>query len=611
MKYTITLNLGNKKITVEGTDVNRVFEEVSYRKAYWELELSDNFVFKNAKDDYFKSYVLGREYLCQTKQNIIEIANKYLELKKEFESNILNYPLDRPENYELFNTLQIFNPKPKEPIYLPDPKLIDKPEYPAEPNYPDEPTYLKKPGQPQLTDERYQFKNDYITKIFGNGNLKSREEYYKRLYKKDLIEWENKVSEIESKNEKLCNNFNSELDNLKKKYENEVHEWNKKILEIENKNAQLRIEQTNKIEDLRKKYEKELNEWTENNSDDFRLGYFSKESNAIIKYCTKLLNRSDFKEAVLDREIILKYKQQTHVLEVMYYLPDSVTDSKEIKYIKSKDKFEEVKLPDRIIRNNYENFIYGITLRTLYELFAFDKSECIDAIVFNGYVRSIDRSTGKDIQPCILSIMVSKGEFLTLNLKHVEVKACFRKLKGISASRLNELTPIAPIISFIKDDKRFIPSYEMQNKINPDENIAAMDWEDFEHLIREIFEKEFSVNGGEVKVTRASRDGGVDAIAFDPDPIRGGKIVIQAKRYTNTVGVSAVRDLYGTVLNEGATKGILVSTADYGSDAYEFAKGKPLTLLNGSNLLHLLEKHGYHVRIDLNEAKKIFNEKEK
>ena len=82
-----------------------------------------------------------------------------------------------------------------------------------------------------------------------------------------------------------------------------------------------------------------------------------------------------------------------------------------------------------------------------------------------------------------------------------------------------------------------------------------MDWEDFEHLIRELFEKEFSVNGGEVKVTQASRDGGVDAVAFDPDPIRGGKIVIQAKRYTNTVGVSAVRDLYGTVLNEGATKG--------------------------------------------------------
>ena len=91
-----------------------------------------------------------------------------------------------------------------------------------------------------------------------------------------------------------------------------------------------------------------------------------------------------------------------------------------------------------------------------------------------------------------------------------------------------------------------------------------MDWLDFENLVRELFEAEFAVSGGEVKVTQASADKGVDAVAFDPDPIRGGKIVIQAKRYTNTVGVSAVRDLYGTLMNEGANKGILVTTSDYG-----------------------------------------------
>jgi restriction system protein len=136
-------------------------------------------------------------------------------------------------------------------------------------------------------------------------------------------------------------------------------------------------------------------------------------------------------------------------------------------------------------------------------------------------------------------------------------------------------------------------------------NIAAINWEEFEHLVRELFEKEFSDNGGEVMVTQSSRDGGVDAIAFDPDPIRGGKIVIQSKRYTNVVGVSAIRDLYGTVLNEGATKGIIVTTSHYGNDAYEFAKGKPLSLLDGNNLLSLLQKHGYKARIDLNEAKEL------
>lgn len=123
--------------------------------------------------------------------------------------------------------------------------------------------------------------------------------------------------------------------------------------------------------------------------------------------------------------------------------------------------------------------------------------------------------------------------------------------------------------------------------------------------MRQLFEKEFATDGADVKVTRASADGGVDAVVFDPDPIRGGKIVIQAKRYTNTVGVSAVRDLYGTMLNEGAMKGILVTTSDYGPDTYTFAKDKPITLLNGGNLLSLLAKHGHPARIDIPEARRL------
>ena len=90
---------------------------------------------------------------------------------------------------------------------------------------------------------------------------------------------------------------------------------------------------------------------------------------------------------------------------------------------------------------------------------------------------------------------------------------------------------------------------------------------------------------------------------FDPDPLRGGKTIIQAKRYTNTVDLSAVRDLFGTVQAEGANKGILVTTSSFGPDAYAFVQSKPLALVDGRNLLHLLGKHGYHARIDLREAK--------
>jgi restriction system protein len=100
----------------------------------------------------------------------------------------------------------------------------------------------------------------------------------------------------------------------------------------------------------------------------------------------------------------------------------------------------------------------------------------------------------------------------------------------------------------------------------------------------------FAKMGLETRLTQASRDGGVDCVAYDQRPILGGKVIIQAKRYKNTVGVSAVRDLFGTMHNEGASKGILVTTSGYGKAAFDFAAGKPLELLDGSNLLYLLEE---------------------
>jgi len=132
-----------------------------------------------------------------------------------------------------------------------------------------------------------------------------------------------------------------------------------------------------------------------------------------------------------------------------------------------------------------------------------------------------------------------------------------------------------------------------------------MDWDDFEHLIRELFEKVFSAPGVDVRITRASRDRGVDAIIYDPDPIRGGRYIIQAKKYTNLVDVAAVRDLFGTVQAEKANRGILVTTSHFGPDAHEFAKDKNITLIEGPELLHLFEKHGYTFRIDLKEARKL------
>jgi len=155
-----------------------------------------------------------------------------------------------------------------------------------------------------------------------------------------------------------------------------------------------------------------------------------------------------------------------------------------------------------------------------------------------------------------------------------------------------------------KDDDRIVPGRDVAEGLGTQANLAAMSWEEFEHLVRQLFEWEFGRHGAEVKLTRASRDRGVDAIIFDPDPLRGGKFVIQAKRYTLPVDVAAVRDLYGTLINEGANRGILITTSHYGPDAYAFARDKPISLLTGADLIDMLRRHGRRYRIDLEEARR-------
>lgn len=339
-----------------------------------------------------------------------------------------------------------------------------------------------------------------------------------------------------------------------------------------------------------------------------KKAYFGKNVDAIVDYCDMVLANSQYPD-YFSPDWNLNFQLDTGIIIVDYSLPalDDLPTIKAVKYVASRDEFVESFISSTELNKLYDSALYQIALRTIHELFEADVANALSSIVFNGWVNFVEKSTGRDSNACVLSVQAEKDEFMTINLERVDPKACFVQLKGVGSSKLHGLTPVAPIINTNTQDKRFVSSYEVVNRIDESVNLAAIDWQDFENLIREVFEKEFSSSGGEVKITQASRDGGVDAVAFDPDPIRGGKIVIQAKRYTNVVGVSAVRDLYGTTMNEGATKGILVTTANYGPDAYEFAKGKPLTLLNGSSLLHLLEKHGHKAKIDLKEAKAILN----
>lgn len=256
-----------------------------------------------------------------------------------------------------------------------------------------------------------------------------------------------------------------------------------------------------------------------------------------------------------------------------------------------------------------ETVVHALPLRLIHEIFATTEMVAVQMVGVNMRLQYTDRRNGKRLDEIIASMAATRDEFANLNITEVDPKLCFRALKGVASPSFQDLSPVRPLLTFDKDDARIIESREVVDKLDSETNLAAMDWEDFEHVVRELFAKMFTArsSAAEVHVTRASRDYGVDALIHDPDPIYGGKFVIQAKRYVNTVDVAAVRDLFGTVQNEGANRGYLVTTSSFGPDAHQFAKGKPLTLIDGSHLLQLLRDHGYSFRINLQEARHILH----
>lgn len=338
---------------------------------------------------------------------------------------------------------------------------------------------------------------------------------------------------------------------------------------------------------------------------DVKKAWQDGDADTVVQYVAAVMKASDHPPPLALR-VELQFDRQAKLLVIDYRLPlpSEMPTTKVVRYNATSEEFTTTQISQSDAKALYDSMCYQVCLRTINDTFRGDKPRNIDTIVFNGNVEAVNAATGRKSTETILSILVGRDSVAGIDFKNVDPKACFKSLKGVSASSLSGLAAVVPVVTFNKADRRFIKAEDVELVDDGSVNLAAMGWEEFEHLVRQVFEREFASRGGEVKITQSSADGGVDAIAFDPDPITGGKIVIQAKRYTRPVGVSAVRDLYGTAQSEGAAKGILVTTADFGPDAYKFVQGKPLTLLNGGHLLHLLEKHGMKARIDIAQARK-------
>jgi len=101
----------------------------------------------------------------------------------------------------------------------------------------------------------------------------------------------------------------------------------------------------------------------------------------------------------------------------------------------------------------------------------------------------------------------------------------------------------------------------------------------FEKMAVELFQ----MAGHDAKRTGSTGDHGIDVVVNSK---KGEKWVVQCKRWRGYVGEPIVRDFYGAMQHEKADRGIIITTGKLSRPAFEWVKGKPVSLMDGNEFLN-------------------------
>ncbi|MCX5387840.1 restriction endonuclease [Streptomyces sp. NBC_00083] len=312
---------------------------------------------------------------------------------------------------------------------------------------------------------------------------------------------------------------------------------------------------------------------------------------AAVDYFSAALYASDAWPEGFPRQVAAAFDRGARQLVLDWELPgiDVVPEVKSVRYVASSDQEKETARPVTQRRALYRDVLAQCVLLVLRDLFAADEFGVLESVVVNGFVDDVDPATGRRAEIFLAAVSVARDAYAPLNLGQVSAVDCLvEAVRGQLSARPDQRAAVRP-----GRRPADVGTGVVSHGGGGEPDLFTMDPIEFEGLVAELFR----ARGMQALTTQRSNDGGVDVEALDPDPISGGRIIVQVKRYRNTVPPTAVRDLYGTVQGAGANKGVLVTTSGFGPGSYGFAEGKPLTLVSGAELVDLLHQHGLRGRL--------------
>jgi len=128
-------------------------------------------------------------------------------------------------------------------------------------------------------------------------------------------------------------------------------------------------------------------------------------------------------------------------------------------------------------------------------------------------------------------------------------------------------------------------------------HVDVMDGVNFERLLAD----RFRASGWRVTMTPKDSDYGADLILER----RSDKVAVQAKRYTSTVGISAVQQVIGAIHHYKASRGMVVTNSHFTPNAIELAASADVELWDRDALQAFLVDTGRGVEaVDPRESRR-------
>jgi restriction system protein len=286
------------------------------------------------------------------------------------------------------------------------------------------------------------------------------------------------------------------------------------------------------------------------------------------------------------------YRTDPREVVIDLRLPDDdvVPVEKSVKYVQARNEDTIKELPKTARESIYRAVLAQLPLAAGDAVFRALEPELVQSVSINGKLTYVDPATGNPKDDFLVSLTTSRHEFARLNLNAAELDPvlCVRELGARLSPHPLARESVPPFLTFDEAKYKLGSSVDVAGDLDGRANLATMPWPDFEQLVRQLL---LAMQGSDTRVTRGSRDDGIDGVIFDCDAALGGEYIVQAKRYKNVVPASDVRALAGTMHDKRANHALFVTTAWFSPDGRRFAKDNRVRLIEGPELRHLLLEH--------------------